>query len=543
MTCGLPYVNGPMHIAHLRTYVPADIYVRIQRKNGKDVLFICGSDTHGTPVTVKAEQLGTTPKAVVEKYHKHYVELYPRLGVEFTNFGSTDHPLNHHRTREIADKLIENGYIYAKKVSRPYCPQCQRFLPDRYLKGTCPHCGAEARGDECDQGCGRYLEPGELQNPTCILCDTPSEEIETQHYFLKLTAFKDFLREYLETLDGTDIARNYALKWLEGGLQDWNITRNIEWGIPFPGEDNLVFYVWFDAPIGYISSTEEWAEHTGGDWKYYWKGLGKLIHFIGGDIVYHHCLFWPSMLQGSGYSVPSAVVASGMVKVAGHVFSKSRGYVLWVKEDYFDKGLDPDALRYYIASYTGHSRDLDFNWRSYAEKVNKELVSSIGNYVYRSLLFAYRNYKTVPEGELDSILVDKVRDSIKAVIENADKYEFKKISDTILGLADTGNQYLQEREPWKTTDTDPEKTRETIYNALWLAKALAVIAEPVLPFMAEKIYRQLGVASKDLPFDEALKPLNPVHLEKPKPLFSQIDDELLEELEEALIVRISAASG
>ncbi|MBT7914284.1 class I tRNA ligase family protein, partial [Candidatus Bathyarchaeota archaeon] len=204
-----------------------------------------------------------------------------------------------------------------------HCPSCDRFLPDRYMEGTCPHCGTDARGDECDQGCGVYLEPGEILNPRCTICGTTAEYKETSHQFLKLTAFESFLKEFLERLGGTENARNYAKGWLKGGLKDWNITRNLDWGIPFPGSKDLTFYVWFDAPIGYIGSTEEWAERTGGDWEHYWKGPGRLIHFIGGDIVYHHCLFWPSMLKGAGYSVPDAVVASGMVKVEGHNFSKA----------------------------------------------------------------------------------------------------------------------------------------------------------------------------------------------------------------------------
>ncbi|MBS7620151.1 methionine--tRNA ligase, partial [Candidatus Bathyarchaeota archaeon] len=264
VTCGLPYVNGPCHIAHLRTYVPADIFIRFLRKLGQQVVFICGSDTHGTPILVKAEAEGLTPQEVVKKYHKHFVELFPRLGIDFDNYGSTDDPLNHNRTKEIILQLLKNGYIYGKQLKLPYCPTCNRFLPDRYQKGTCPYCGAIARGDECDQGCGRYLEPGELLDPRCVICGTKPEMRETRHYFMKLTAFEEFLREYLKQMDGTENARNYALQWLEKGLRDWNITRNLDWGVEFPGEPNLVLYVWVDAPIGYISSTEEWAMKKNG---------------------------------------------------------------------------------------------------------------------------------------------------------------------------------------------------------------------------------------------------------------------------------------
>lgn len=537
-------MNGPAHIAHLRTYVPADIFVRFLRKMGQEVVFFCGSDTHGTPITVKAEAEGVTPLDIVKEYHQHFLEFFPRMGINFTNYGSTDHPFNHNRTIQIVEALKENGYVYAKKIKLPYCPNCDRFLPDRYQRGTCPHCGASARGDECDQGCGRYLEPGELMDPRCSICGTKPVMTETRHYFLKLTAFEEFLREFLSGLDGTEIARNYALKWVEGGLKDWNITRNLNWGVKVPGEEGLVYYVWVDAPIGYIASSEEWAERTGGDWEYYWKGEGALIHFIGPGIIYHHCLFWPSMLKGAGYSVPDAVIASGTMKVEGHVFSKSRGYVIWVDEDYLDKGLDPDALRYYIASYTGHTRDLDFAWHAYAEKVNKELVGTLGNFLYRALLFAHRNYEAVPEGEVEPEVRAEVEKTIEAIRYGLDEYEFKKIADAIIGLAGYGNRYLQSREPWKLTKTDPEKAAGTIHNCLWLTKALAVLMEPMLPFKAEEVWEQLGTPRKDVPLAEALEPLTAgTPITKPKPLFEQISDETLAELSEMVSKRIEEASG
>jgi methionyl-tRNA synthetase len=544
VTCGLPYANGPLHIAHLRTYVPGDIFVRYLRKLGQDVLFFCGSDTHGTPITVKAEELGLTPSEVVDKYHKHFLDIFPKLGIIFDNYGSTDHPLNHKRTRQIAKALLENGYIYPKNVTLPYCPKCDRFLPDRYLRGTCPHCGSSARGDECDQGCKRYLESGELLDPHCNVCGTPAESVETEHYFLKLTAFEGFLRGFLDQLDGTDIAKNYAKKWLEGGLQDWNISRNIEWGIKFPGNEELVLYVWFDAPIGYIQSTEEWAQKTGGNWEYYWKGPGKLIHFIGPGIVYHHCLFWPAMLQGAAYSVPDVIVASGTMTVEGHVFSKSRGYVVWIEEDYLINGLDPDALRYYIASYTGQTRDLDYNWATYSEKVNKELVGSLGNFIYRSLLFAYRNYKGIPKGEVDPQVEHQVQATIETIKDGIDQYEFKKISDAVLRLATFGNRYIQNNEPWKLVKEDPIKASYVIYNTVWLTKAIAVLIEPIMPFKAEEIWKQLGKTKTNVPIEEALEPLKVGdYLNKPKPLFKQIPEEESEALQEAMLRRISRAGG
>lgn len=545
VTCGLPYVNGPCHIAHLRTYVPADIFVRFLRKLGQRVVFICGSDTHGTPILVKAEAEGLTPQEIIEKYHKHFIELFPKLGIEFDNYGSTDDPLNHNRTKEIILELLKNGYIYERQLKLPYCPKCDRFLPDRYQKGICPYCGSVARGDECDQGCGRYLEPGELLDPKCVICGTKPEMRETRHYFMKLTAFEEFLREYLKQMDGTENARNYAIQWLERGLQDWNITRNLEWGVEFPGEPGLVLYVWVDAPIGYISSTEEWAIKTGGDWKYFWKGPGHLIHFIGGDIIYHHCLFWPSMLKGAGYSLPYAVVASGMVRVEGHKFSKSRGYVLWVEGDYLDKGLDPDALRYYIASYTGHTRDLDFSWSNFGEKLNKELVGTLGNFLYRTILFAKKNYGHIPEGEVEPNVLAEVEATIHAIRKGLDTYEFKKISDAVISLASFGNKYLQENEPWKLVKTDPSTAQKVTYNCLWIAKALQVLIEPIMPKKAEELHSQLfGKRERSQPLSEALTPLKiGAELGDPKPLFKQILREEIEQLTRITSDRISTAQG
>ena len=532
-----------MHIAHLRTYVPADIYARFQQKLGQDTLLICGSDTHGTPITVKAEELGLTPAQVAEKYHQHYRDIFPRLGIHFDNYGSTDHPLNHQRTREIARKLAENGYIYPKTVTQPYCSACAKFLPDRYITGICPYCGATARGDECDQGCRRYLEPGELREPKCSICGTKAEQRQTRHYFLKLTAFKGYLEDFLDTLEGTENSRNYAKQWLEQGLKDWNITRNIDWGIKYPDEDNLVLYVWFDAPIGYIQSTEEWAQKTGGDWLQYWKGPGKITHFIGGDIIYHHCLFWPAMLKGAGYNTPHAVAASGMVTVEGHVFSKSRGYVVWVDQDYIARGLDTDALRYYIASYTGHTRDLDFNWTNYAEKLNKDLVGNIGNFIYRSLLFAYRSYKKIPKGSPEPENMNQVQATIQSIKEGLDEYEFKKISDAVTGLATHGNRYLQAKEPWSHIKTDPEAAEDAIHNSLWLTKAIAVLIEPITPFKAEKTLQAFNLAPSPK-IDEALAPLSPGQpLKRPELLFRQLSEAELEILSEELTNRIRTARG
>jgi methionyl-tRNA synthetase len=255
VTCGLPYASGQLHVGHLRTYVPADIFVRLLKKMRVNVTFVCGSDTHGTPVLVAAEAEGLTPKETYLKYNKILKETFPKLNINFDNYGTTDDPENFNRTTQIVTTLLENGYIYPKEIETPYCDTCGRSQPDRFVRGECPYCGADARGDECDQGCGRYIEPGLILNPRCAVCGNPTRPITRTHYFLKLSAFEGFIEEFLNGVDGTKNARNFALGWVKEGLRDWCITRDLDWGIRFPGDDSLVLYVWVDAPIGYISST------------------------------------------------------------------------------------------------------------------------------------------------------------------------------------------------------------------------------------------------------------------------------------------------
>jgi len=547
VTCGLPYANGPCHIAHLRTYVPGDVFVRYMRKLGRKVVFVCGSDAHGTPITVNAQKLGIHPRELVEKYHRHFQEVFKRLRIKFDNYGNTDDPINHRRTVEIVKRLIENGLIYEKEVELPYCPHCGRFLPDRYVKGICPHCGAEARGDECDQGCGAFLEPGELIDPRCAVCGSKPVMKRTKHYFFRLTAFRDFLLDFLSKLEGTKPAIRYSIEWVKGGLKDWCITRNLEWGVKFPGEENLVLYCWVDAPIGYISSTEEWSQKTGGDWKAFWmRGEGRIIHFIGSDIVYHHCIFWPSILKGAEYSLPWAVVASGMVKVEGRVFSKSRGYVVWVEEDYLDRGLDVDCLRYYLVSYTSHTRDLDFSWRVYMNKVNKELVGNLGNFFYRALLFTHRYFKTIPGGEVEEEVYGKIKETYETIVDSLTEFEFKRASDSIMALASFGNRYFQSKQPWSLVKQDRESCGHVMYNCLRIVKALTIFMEPIMPGKAEEAWRQLNQSKRlsEVGLEEALEDLEVGRpLPKPKPLFRKVSQDLVDELTSVVKERVRRASG
>ncbi|MHA1935522.1 MAG: methionine--tRNA ligase [Candidatus Thorarchaeota archaeon] len=547
VTCGLPYASGKMHIGHLRTYVPADAFVRLQRKMGTKVTFICGSDTHGTPVLTAAEVEGLSPKETYQKYHKHYQEIFPKLNIFFDNYGTTDDPENRNRTLQILGALKENGHIYSKDLETPYCDHCGRSQPDRFVRGTCPYCGADARGDECDQGCGRYIEPGLILNPRCAVCGNPTRPRKRTHFFMKLDTFEKPLMKFLKERDISKNARNYVLEWVKEGLLDWCITRDLDWGIRYPDDDSLVLYVWFDAPIGYMAGTEQWAARIGkpDEWEKYWKpGNGRLVHYIGLGIAYHHCILWPAMLMGSGYNLPHAIVVSGMLKIEGHNFSRSRGYIVWVEEDYLDKGLDSDYLRYYILNSTSQTRDLDFAWKSFADKVNNELVATLGNFFYRGLHFTKKHYGEVPKGNLDAELKKSIEDTIEAVIDGTNEYELKKVTDAIMSLASIGNEYFQANQPWTLVKEDKEKCGEVLYNALSLSKALTVLIEPIMPSVAEIVWKQLGLESDihEVPLDEAIKPLKiGGKLGKPVPVISKIDDNLLAELQETSENRIKAA--
>ncbi len=550
VTCGLPYASGQMHIGHLRTYVPADVFVRLLKKMRVDVTFVCGSDTHGTPVVTAAEAAGVSPKELYSKYHQHYLETFPKLNIEFDNYGNTDDKENIERTLQLVKTLQKNGHIYPKELDSPFCDKCGRSLPDRYVRGECPVCHADARGDECDQGCGRYLEPGEILNPRCAICGSPTRTITRTHYYFKLSDFEDFLKKYLNEVDGTKIAKNYALGWVNEGLRDWCITRDLDWGIPYPGDEDLTLYVWVDAPIHYMSSTEQWAKKIKKpkEWEKFWlPGNGRLVHFIGQDIVYHHCLFWPAMLKGSGYNLPSAIVASGMVKIEGHNFSRGRGYVVWILDVYLDKGMNPDYLRYYVVSFTGHTRDLDFSWATFVEKVNTELVGTFGNFVYRTLHFTKKNYGSIPKGTFDPKLKKEVENAISTITDAVNEYELKKVSDEILRLASVGNEYFQANQPWALIKEDKDKCGEVLYNAVTLVKALAVLIEPIMPNAAETIWKQLGYNGPDVHtafIDDALEPPEVgQEIEQPQPVISKIDDDLLETLKETIGKRIKAAEA
>ncbi len=534
VTCGLPYANGKLHIGHLRTYVPADVYVRFLRMAGEKVVFICGSDCHGTPIVVNAEKEGLKPQELVDKYHDHFQRVFKALNINFDFFGKTTESYHHERTREFVKKLAENGYIYRKEIELAYCEKCNRFLPDRYVEGICPYCKSPARGDECDQGCGRHLEPGEILEPKCKICGSKAVFRKQTHYFFNLSAFQDFLKEYLSKLSGTENALNYAREWV-GNLRDWCITRNLEWGVRFPLDESLVLYVWVDAPIGYISFTERATD----EWKKIWlEGKAEIIHFIGLDIAYHHCIFWPAMLKGASYSLPSAIVASGMVKIEGKTFSKSRGYVIWVEDEYLNSGFNPDYLRYYIVNYTSHDKDLNFSWDVFRDKVNNEVIATLGNFLFRILSFAWKNFGKV-QMEVDREILAEIGKTKEKILNSIKRWEFKTASDAVMELASFGNVYFQNSKAWELLKSDRAKAMKVVANCLQIVKALVILCYPIMPKSMEKVAESMNLKLNSCSLEDVLKVDEVVELKKPELPFKKIESEDIEPLKKVLISRFS----
>jgi methionyl-tRNA synthetase len=513
------------------------------RRSGEEVVFVCGSDNHGTPIVVSAEEQGVSPRSLSERYHRHFSETFKRMNVIFDQFGMTDDPATHHRTRSIVSELIRNGYVYKQVVHQAYCTRCQRFLPDRYVEGTCPHCGTAARGDECDQGCGKHLEPGEIRDPVCKVCRTKAEFRDQEHYFFRLSEFKDFLLPFLENVKGTSNAKNYAIGWIKDDLHDWCITRTLEWGVKFPGRDDLVVYVWVDAPIGYIAFTEEWARKAGQDWKRFWCGENRVTHFIGGDIIYHHSIFWPALLKGAGYGVPHAIVASGMVKVDDHKFSKSRGYVVWTNDDYLDKGLHADYLRYYLLAYTSHTKELNFSWKIFGERINNEVVNIFGNFVYRTLFFSHKEFNDIPACPVDPAIIIEIEKTLTSVDRFMQDYEFKGAVDQIMALAAFGNTYIQTNAPWKLIKTDRTGAERVIKNCIQIVKAITLLIEPVMPSKAQECWTMLGYDDmvSNHAVNEAAVDIEVACTKVPGPLFSRLEEPQIAELEALLQKRVHEA--
>ncbi|QLK24905.1 methionine--tRNA ligase [Natrinema zhouii] len=563
VTCGLPYANGDLHIGHLRGYIGADAFNRALETLGQKSIYVCGSDMHGTPVAVNAEQQGVDPEDFAIEWHEQYEETFPKFNVDFDNYGHTHDETNTELTQEIVHTLDDEGYIYEKEIQVAYDPEADQYLPDRYVEGTCPYCGAKARGDECDEGCQRHLEPGEVEDPTSTITGNPAEYRHRTHKFFEVSEFTDFLTEFLDGLEGTSNARNQPRQWIEDGLQDWCITRDMDWGIDYPdsgapeehrgegGEaaeadgDDLVLYVWVDAPIEYISSTKQYSERVGADeydWEQVWKGDGEIMHVIGRDIIQHHAIFWPAMLEGAGYNKPRGIAATGFITINGKGLSTSRNRAIWAKE-YLEEGFHPDLLRYYLTTTGGLQQDVDFSWDAFQEKVNGELVGTVGNFWYRSLLFAYRNYEGTPEADVSEEVQERIEGAIGDVLESVNDYSMRGVGQAATQLAQFGNEYIQRNEPWKLTDDEPEKAAQVIRDCVQLAKAVGVLLEPITPDKSQDLWEQIGEDGDiaDAHLEDALE-APPRSFDEPGELFEKIEDDRVEELTEKLEERVDAAS-
>ncbi|MGM0605701.1 MAG: methionine--tRNA ligase [Halobacteriota archaeon] len=549
VTCGLPYANGDLHVGHLRTYVGGDVYARALETLGQTTAFVSGSDMHGTPVAVNAETEGVSPEAFALRWHETYEETFPKFNVEFDNYGHTHDETNTATTTEIVRTLDEEGYVYEKEIMVAYDPVDDQYLPDRYVEGTCPYCGARARGDECDEGCQRHLEPGEIEAPTSVLSGNPAEYRERSHKFFRVSEFSDYLSDFLDRLEGTSNAQNQPREWIESGLQDWCITRDMDWGIDYPGDDetDLVLYVWVDAPIEYISSTKQYTARVGADeydWEAAWReDGGEIVHVIGRDIIQHHTIFWPAMLNGAGYNEPRAIMASGFVTLGGKGFSTSRNRAVWADE-YIEEGFHPDLLRFYIATTGGFQQDVDFSWEKFRDRVNNELVGTVGNFLYRSLLFAHRNYDGTPNATRSADVETRIETALEEFADAVNDYSIRKAGNAAVRLAAFGNEYIQRNEPWKLTDEDPEAAAQVVYDCVQLAKAIAVLFAPIAPDACETLWTQLGEDGSvhDVTIEAALETPSET-LREPTELFEKIPDERVEELNAKLEARVEAATA
>ncbi|MDG5817543.1 methionine--tRNA ligase [Natronococcus sp. A-GB7] len=549
VTCGLPYANGDLHIGHLRGYIGADAFNRALETLGQETAYVSGSDMHGTPVAVNAEQEGVDPEEFALEWHRKYEETFPKFNVDFDNYGHTHDETNTELTQEIVRTLDEEGYVYEKEIQVAYDPDADQYLPDRYVEGTCPYCGEKARGDECDEGCQRHLEPGEVEDPTSTITGNPAEYRKRSHKFFRVSEFSDYLTEFLDGLEGTSNARNQPRQWIEEGLQDWCLTRDMEWGIDYPNGDDestedVVLYVWVDAPIEYVASTKQYSERVGTDeydWERVWREDGEIVHVIGRDIIQHHTIFWPAMLEGADYNAPRAVAATGFITINGKGLSTSRNRAIWA-EEYLEEGFHPDLLRYYLTTTGGLQQDVDFSWDAFQEKVNGELVGTVGNFWYRSLLFAYRNFEGTPDADVSAEVEERIEGAIGEVREAVNDYSLRGIGQAATRLAQFGNEYIQRNEPWKLTDEDPEQAAQVIRDCVQIAKAVAVLLEPITPDKSQLLWDQIGEDGEiaDAGLQAALE-APPRSFAEPGELFEKIEDDRVAELNEKLEERVAAA--
>jgi methionyl-tRNA synthetase (EC 6.1.1.10) len=533
-----PYANGPLHLGHIAgAYLPADIFARYHRLKGNEVLMVSGSDQYGTPITIRAEQESKSPQEIASKYHQQFVDCWQKLGISFDLFTTTGTPNHAEVTHDIFLTLLSKGYIYKDKMLQAYCPKCQRFLPDRYLEGTCPYCDfAKARGDECDE-CGKPLNSLELKEPHCYLCSTPVRFESSEHFFLRLSAFQDKLKAWVK--EQTHWRRNVlgtAWKFLDEGLRDRAITRDLNWGVavPQPGFEHKRIYVWFEAVIGYLSASKEWAKLQGDDlaWQPFWQGDSKSFYFVGKDNIFFHSLVWPAQLMGyGGLNLPYDVPANEFLTIEGRRLSTSRNWAIWLP-DYLER-YEPDPLRYALAANMPETSDSDFSWREFVRRNNNELVATYGNLAHRVLTFAYRNFDGVvpAPGELDDksqSLLHKSEATLGAVDKLLYCCKFKEAVKEIMSLAQEANRYLDEQAPWKMIKQERQASAKAVYTALSVLSALKTVFYPFLPFSSERLHSFLGFDGSAKEVGWKIQPVPPGQkLRQPQTLFTKLEDSIV----------------
>lgn len=555
ITAALPYANGQKHIGHLAgAYLPADIYVRYLKAQKRDAVFVCGSDEHGTAIPIQATKEGTTAQAIIDKYHPLMEQNFKDLGIAFDVYHRTSDPLHHQTAQEFFTKLEANGDLETKETEQYFDESAQTFLADRYIKGTCPSCGYDsAYGDQCEK-CGKSLSPEELINPVSTLSGNAPIKKTTTHWYLPLNRHEDFLRNWILEEHGNDWRPSVVgqcKSWIDGGLQPRAVTRDLDWGVkvPLAGADGKVLYVWFDAPIGYISATKQWALNTGKDWKPYWEDKDtKLVHFIGKDNIVFHCIIFPVMLKLHGNILPTDVPANEFMNLEGDKMSTSRNWKLDMQDyitDFVNKENGgpqmADALRYYLTQIAPETKDSEFMWKGFQDAINSELVSVFGNFVNRSLVLMHKlcNGKVPPyhadiEDSEDASVKEAIVATAKKVGELIEGYRFREALFEVIALARIGNGYMQKKEPWivaKQLAENPAAQKQIdncLHLCLQLTANLAILAQPFLPFTAKKMCHLLKVVDKILDWENAgsLKLLSVGYtLRAPELLFRKIEDE------------------
>ena len=542
VTAALPYTNGPIHIGHLAgVYVPADIYVRYLRLRKKDVTFICGSDEHGVAIAIKAKKEGKTPQEVIDYYDQIIRKAFDTFGISFDNYSRTSRAIHHQTAGEIFKQLDEQGHLLVKETEQLYDPEAKAFLADRFVTGTCPVCqNPGAYGDQCES-CGSSLNATDLIKPKSTLSGSVPEFKKTKHWFLPLDQHEEFIKEWILKGHKKDWKPNVygqVKSWVDNGLQARAVTRDLDWGIPVPveGGDGKVLYVWFDAPIGYISSTKEWAQKKGIDWEPYWKSEDtQLVHFIGKDNIVFHCIIFPIILKNTGnYILPENVPANEFLNLEGDKISTSKNWAVWLHEYLVDFPNKQDVLRYVLTANAPETKDNDFTWKEFQTRNNSELVAIFGNFINRVMVLTHKYFdgKVPSTGELndvDQATLKKLKEFPSLMENEIEHYYFRAYSQEVINLARLGNKYLAEQEPWKLIKTDAKRVETIMFTALQISAALSILCEPLLPFTSKKLkdMLKLNASWEDVIGDQPI--LDTGHsLSQSQLLFEKIEEEDIE---------------